>query len=136
MNETLTIGKLANISEVNVETVRFYERKGLLKKPTSKVGSFRVYPQDYISKIKFIKRAQELGFTLKEIKELLVLDQNTRATCANVSQRAESKITEVQEKIASLKKMEEALKKIVKACDAGPDAKACCRVSDCFESKC
>lgn len=134
--ESLTIGKLANSSEVNVETIRFYERKGLLKIPSQKRGAFRVYPEDYISKIRFIKKAQDLGFTLKEIKELLILDQNTRATCSSVSEKAQKKMNEVQEKIDALKQMEKALKKIVKACDQSPEAKACCRVSDCFETQC
>lgn len=136
MNDSLTIGKLAKVSDVNVETVRYYERKGLLKIPSNKKGAFRVYPEDYIAKINFIKKAQDLGFTLSEIKELLTLDQNIRSTCSVVSKKAESKMVEVRKKIASLKKMESSLKKLIKACDVGPDAKACCKVSDCFESKC
>lgn len=136
MNGSLTIGKLADASKVNVETIRFYEKKGLLKRPTSKKGAFRVYPSDYITRIGFIKKAQELGFTLVEIKDLLQLDQNSTATCAHVSKKASSKLNEVQEKIKSLKSMEKSLKNIIKACGVGPKMKACCRVSDCFESKC
>ncbi|WP_273869973.1 heavy metal-responsive transcriptional regulator [Halobacteriovorax sp. GB3] len=136
MTQPLTIGKLADASNVNVETIRFYERKGLLKRPTTKAGAFRVYPNQYISKISFIKKAQELGFTLAEIKDLLLLDQNTSATCAHVSKKANKKLLEVKEKIESLKKMKKSLEKIIHACDAGPDIKACCRVSDCFDSKC
>ena len=136
MNESLTIGKLAQSAGVNLETVRFYERKGLLKRPTSKRGAFRVYPFEYVSKIQFIKKAQEIGFTLNEIKELLVLDQNKKATCSDVASIARLKVSEVKEKINSLKLMEKSLNKIIKACEIGPNEKACCRVSDCFDSKC
>ncbi|MDA8792196.1 MerR family DNA-binding protein [Bacteriovoracaceae bacterium] len=136
MNESLTIGKLADASQVNVETIRFYEKKGLLKKPTSKRGAFRVYPLDYITRIGFIKKAQILGFTLIEIKDLLLLDQNSTATCSHVSKKASLKLNEVQEKIDSLKRMEKSLENIIKACDVSPEMKACCRVSDCFESNC
>ena len=136
MNESLTIGKLADAALVNVETIRFYERIGLLRRPTQKKGAFRVYPAQYISVIVFIKKAQELGFTLKEIAELLKLDSNTRATCAHISKKAQGKLEQVQEKIQSLKVIEKALKKIVTACEIGPEEKACCRVSDCFEGKC
>ncbi len=136
MNDLLTIGKLAKRAHVNVETIRFYEKKSLLKKPNTKVGAFRVYPDEYISKILFIKKAQDLGFTLNEIKDLLILDQNKRSTCENVAQKARIKVEEVQEKIKSLKKMEKSLKKIITACEDGPEAKACCKVSDCFDRKC
>lgn len=136
MNESLTIGKLAKASYVNVETIRFYEKQGLLKQPNSKKGAFRVYPEGYISKIGFIKRAQKLGFTLTEIKDLFRLDQNTRATCGSVSRIAETKVNQIREKIKSLKVMEKSLLNVIAACEAGPEQKACCRVSDCFDSKC
>lgn len=136
MNESFTIGTLAKIAKVNVETIRFYEKKGLLKRPTSKKGSFRVYSKDYVVKMNFIKQAQALGFTLKEIKEFLFLDESKTATCHTVSERANEKLLEVREKIKALRKMEKSLLKIVASCDLGPDAKACCKVSDCFGSKC
>ena len=136
MDESLTIGKLAKASNVNVETIRFYEKKGLLKKPLTKKGAFRIYPEVYVSRLEFIKRVQELGFTLSEIKELLLLDENTKSTCSHVSKKATFKLEEVKEKIRSLKRMEKSLKRIIEACDQGPEIKACCRVSDCFDSKC
>lgn len=133
---SLTIGKLAGAAEVGVETIRFYERKGLLKKPTTRLGAFRVYSEDNISKIKFIKKAQDLGFTLKEIKELMALDQNSKSTCSNVANKAETKLNEVQDKIKDLRQIETALVKLLDACLQSPEAKACCKVSDCFENKC
>ncbi len=134
--ESLTIGKLAGEADVGIETIRFYERKGLIKKPTTKQGAFRVYAIDNVSKIRFIKKAQDLGFTLKEIKDLMTLDQNTKATCSDVAKKTEVKLQEVNEKIKNLKKIEMALTKLLSACKTSKEAKACCKVSDCFENKC
>lgn len=134
--EKLTIGKLAEKAQVGVETIRFYEREGLIKKPLTKVGSFRIYADDNIAKIRFIKRGQELGFTLKEVKELMALDQNTKATCDDVASKAQNKLKEVKTKIDDLKRIEAALTKLIKACTVAPTAMACCKVSDCLENKC
>ena len=94
MKEEYTIGKLAKESGVTVETVRFYEQKGLIKQPSSKSG-YRKYPYDDIIKIKFIKSTQELGFTLNEAKELLELRVKSNAKCGQVKIKAESKLKEV-----------------------------------------
>ena len=91
MKEEYTIGKLAKESGVTVETVRFYEQKGLIKQPSSKTG-YRKYPYDDVVKIKFIKRTQELGFTLNEAKELLELRVKSNAKCGQVKIKAESKL--------------------------------------------
>ncbi len=134
--EKLTIGKLAEAAQVGVETIRFYEKKGLIKKPTSRIGAYRIYPVESVQKIHFIKRGQELGFTLSEIKELMLLDQNTRATCEDVAERAQKKLTEVHKKLQDLKRMEDALAKLIHACHTSPTAKACCKVSDCLSNNC
>lgn len=133
MNVEFTIGRLAKEAGVGVETVRFYERKGLIQRPRQTPGkAFRVYSEDDPVRIRFIKRAQDLGFTLKEIKELLVLNASPRATCAEVKKRAETKLNEVEMKIADLKKMKLSLKRLSKACDESKEAVACCQVMDCF----
>lgn len=136
MENSLTIGKLAKLANVNVETIRFYENKGILTRPTKKKGQFRVYSENYISKLNFIKKTKELGFTLKEIKDLLVLDQDENSTCKNVGDKALNKLEEIQDKINSLKLIEKRLKKIIKTCDNELDQRACCKVSDCLDSKC
>jgi DNA-binding transcriptional MerR regulator len=128
-----TIGKLAKESGVGVETVRFYERKGLVKRPQAKDG-FRKYTDDDALKIRFIKQAQGLGFTLKEIKELIELNTNSGATCSAVKSKADAKIKDVADKIQSLQKMKSSLQRLAKACDVGKKALACCKVMDCFES--
>ncbi len=129
----LTIGKLAKISGVGVETVRFYERKGLIKRPAKQEGSFRHYPEVEAKKIRFIKKAQELGFTLKEIKELLQLQIREQATCGNITQRAEVKLSEVEAKIKDLKNMRRSLIKLVDSCGDKKISLKQCRVLDCFE---
>ncbi|AHI06547.1 DNA-binding transcriptional activator of copper-responsive regulon genes [Bdellovibrio bacteriovorus W] len=130
-----TIGKLAAEASVGVETIRFYERKGLIKKPSTKSG-FRKYPEEDIQRIRFIKRAQELGFTLKEVQELLQLNTNPKATCGDIQALTELKLKEVEAKINDLKKMKASLKKLDSACSNSKEAVACCRITDCFEGKC
>lgn len=112
----LTSGALAESAGVNVETLRFYERKGLLPKPPRRASGYREYPSENVQRIRFIKRAQELGFSLVEIKDLLALRVRPGATPAEVKDRAEEKLADIRRKIASLKVMEEALKKLNETC--------------------
>jgi MerR family transcriptional regulator, mercuric resistance operon regulatory protein len=129
----LTIGKLARASGVGVETVRFYERRGLIKQPAARKG-YRTYSEDDARRIRFIKRAQELGFTLKEIKGLFDLHPDARlVSCAAVKRHADGKIKEVEGKLRDLQKMKRALTALSAACGDGRNAVAQCRISDCFE---
>lgn len=133
----MTIGKIAKQAGVGVETVRFYERKGLIKQPKKNTSKgFRSYSEDEALKIRFIKRAQELGFTLKEVKEILDLNANPKATCEDVRILAEEKLNEIEQKIIDLKKMKFSVKRLEKACSDSRQAVACCRLSDCFDGKC
>jgi len=134
MNEKLTIGKLAQASDIGVETVRFYERKGLIKQP-EKQGAFRYYSQDLIDRIKFIKRAQELGFTLKEVKELLELKIKNQSKCSDVLKKTESKILEIDEKISDLKKMKKSLKNLAQCCTSDDLPLSDCPILECFVEK-
>ena len=131
MKERFTIGKLANASDVNVETIRFYERKGILEQP-NKEGSFRYYPESYILKIRFIKRSQELGFTLKEAKELLGLRIKNHAKCSDVLSKTEKKINEIDKKIADLKKMKASLKNLANCCVDETQPLSECPILECF----
>lgn len=128
----LTIGKLARAAGVGVETVRFYERRGLIKRPTVKEG-FRKYSEEDAKRIRFIKRAQDLGFTLKEIKGLLELNSNPRSTCLDVRKQTDAKIKEVEEKIQDLKKMKKSLETLSKACGESKKAMIHCEILNCFE---
>src|SRR5690606_3024768 len=112
----LTIGKLANAAGVGVETLRFYEREGLLPKPPRKRSGYRQYPPDAVARVRFIRRAKELGFTLKEIQELLELRIDPDKSCADVRALARAKIVDVEEKMADLVRIKAALENLARAC--------------------
>lgn len=114
----LTIGKVARLADVGVETVRFYEREGLIAQPLRRPSGYRQYPEDTVKRLRFIRRAKGLGFTLKEIKELLELrvDVASTATCNQVRNLAEEKIADVRDKIRTLQRMEATLTQLVSNC--------------------
>jgi len=119
--ENFKTGELAKRAGVNVETLRFYERKGLLPKPPRRLSGYREYPPESVRLIRFIKRAKDLGFSLVEIRELLALRVRPGTTCAEVRERAEHKLEDVRQKIADLKAIERALKKLTATCSGrGP----------------
>jgi MerR family mercuric resistance operon transcriptional regulator len=129
--EKLTIGKLAEMAGVGVETVRFYQRKELLREPKAN-GTIRTYNNEDAQRIIFIKRAQDLGFTLSEVKELLDLNTKPRMTCGTVKVKTEAKIQEINAKIADLNRMKSSLEKLACACDAGQDQVKQYKVQECF----
>ncbi|MCH7638930.1 MAG: MerR family transcriptional regulator [Bacteroidetes bacterium] len=119
--KTMTRGKVALRTDVNVETVRYYEQRGLIPKPSRTASGYRQYTEDYVERIRFIKRAQELGFTLKEIKELLSLRVDPETDRDEVKQRAATKIVTIEEKISDLERMKHRLKLLVTSCSGrGP----------------
>lgn len=134
MIEKLTIGKLARASNVGVETIRFYERKGLIIQP-SKQGGFRYYNPELITRVNFIKRSQELGFTLKETKELLELTLKEQSKCSDVLAKTQSKIDEIDEKIKDLKRMKKSLKGLADCCESSDMPLSDCPVLECFLPK-
>ena len=120
----LTIGKVARLTEVGIETIRFYEREGLIADPPRKQSGYRQYGPETVSRLRFIHRARELGFSLKEIRELLFLRLDPGSTCDSILDRAEEKIREVEERIQTLQQMKKALKALAKACPGeGPVTK-------------
>jgi len=112
----LTIGFVARRAGVGVETVRFYERQGLIEEPERRMSGYREYDEEVVSRLGFIRRAKELGFTLKEIKELLSLRRNPATPAADVKRRAGAKIADIEAKIEMLQKMKKALEKLTLAC--------------------
>ena len=114
--QALTIGHLAKESGVNLETVRYYERRGLLPKPPRSASGYRLFPSDAARRLRFIRRARELGFSLKEIRELLSLRVSRRTTSADIRTRAEAKIVDIEAKIKSLESMKKTLRKLTKSC--------------------
>ena len=117
----LTTSQLAHKAGVNVETLRYYERRGLIPEPPRRDSGYRQYSQDDVARIQFIKRAKELGFTLQEVQELLDLRVDPDTPCIMVKRRAELKIIDIEAKLQSLKRIKKALNKLAAACSGrGP----------------
>ena len=114
--KSLTIGRVAQQAGVGVETVRFYERQGLLEEPPRRQSGYREYGGEAVPQLRFIKRAKRLGFTLKEIKELLSLWRHPSTPAADVKRRVEAKIADIDMKIKALQKMKKALAKLTTTC--------------------
>jgi len=116
--ETLRIGEVAGRAGVNVQTLRFYERRGLLPEPPRRTSGYREYAPESVRRVRFIKRAQELGFTLAEVEELLRLREDPRIPCREVRATAETKIAHIEEKMRRLRAMRAALAALVESCAA------------------
>ncbi len=114
--DTLSIGQVARKAGVGVETVRYYEREGLLEEPPRRASGYRQYSEQVVTRLHFIKRAQKLGFSLKEISELLLLRVDTQTSCEVVKQRTEAKIAEVEQKVVELQRMRQALLQVASLC--------------------
>ncbi|MBI3127680.1 MAG: heavy metal-responsive transcriptional regulator [Candidatus Tectomicrobia bacterium] len=121
----LTIGALARCAGVHVETVRYYERRGLIERPGERRGAFRVYPPEAVGRLSAIKRAQALGFSLEEIRGLLELRLRDRARCGDVLGRAERKVAEIDEKIRALQRVRRELRALADACRKDAPASLC-----------
>jgi len=121
----LTIGNLAKAVGVGVETVRFYEREKLIPKPPRTKSGYRQYPEDTLERVRFIRLAKELGFTLAEIRQLLALRVNPKGNCKAVKRRAQAKIVEMEEKINQLERIKSVLGKLAHACDKRIDTGSC-----------
>jgi MerR family copper efflux transcriptional regulator len=121
----LTIGEVAEQTNVHIETLRYYERRGLVARPPRSASNYRLYPEDAVRRVRFIKRAQELGFSLNDIKELLSLRAGPEAGCAEVRACAQAKMKDIDAKIGALMAMKYALSTLVAECSGnGP-------LSDC-----
>ncbi len=119
----MTIGRVAKLAGVNVETVRYYQRRGLLAEPDKPHMGYRRYPADIVKHIRFIKRAQALGFTLEEIAELIRLEE-ARA-CAETRALAAHKMQLIDRKLTGLAAMRKTLARLVQQCDRKQPAKGC-----------
>jgi MerR family mercuric resistance operon transcriptional regulator len=114
--EKLTTGQLAKQAKVNLETIRYYERRGLILEPPRNKSGHRRYTLDALKRTEFIKRTQSLGFSLNEISDILSLRVGAGTTCTDVKTRVEAKIKDVQEKIVDLKEIEQALIRLADKC--------------------
>ncbi len=116
VNGLLTIGKLARSCGVHVETVRYYQRRGLLSEPPRPPGGIRYYSQDTVDRLHFIRRTQEIGFTLKEIRELLEIGGHA---CEETRRRAERKMQDIERRMSGLRTMQKILRGLVRQCALG-----------------
>ena len=123
--KSLRIGDVAKRAGVNLETVRFYERKGLLPRPPRGRSGYRAFSEDAVRRVRMIKRTQALGFSLKEISELLAIGVDPDGTCADVRQRTMAKLAAIDVKIAELRRMKKALATMAAKCPGSGPSSAC-----------
>lgn len=132
-DKTLTIKKIAQKADVGIETIRFYERKSLLNKPHRTASGYRIFSEQDIKRVRFIKKAQELGFSLAEIKELLSLKNNALTARHDVYQKSLQKIQLITEKIENLQKIKNSLEHLVGCCK-GEGRIEECPIIEAFEA--
>jgi len=123
--KSLTIGRVAKQADVHIETIRYYERRGLLLDPPRTESGYRLYDTESVTRLRFIKEAQALGFTLEEIQGLLALRVDSENSCADVRRRAERKVVDIEAKISSLQAMHDALQEMIAACARGGPSGEC-----------
>ena len=121
----LKIGQLAKAADVTIDTIRYYERRGLLPEPPRGESGYREYTQDFVSRLRFIRKAQALGFSLTEIRELLALQIDSVETCDQVRYRAEEKVQNIEAKIQTLQRMHTVLSDLIRTCDQRESSGIC-----------
>ena len=117
MKVCLKIGEVAKAASINIQTIRYYEKLGLIKPSSRRTSGYREYTDQAVTQLTFIKKAQELGFTLGDISELLKLRVSSTARCGDVKTKTEIKLADIKRKISSLQKMKRALEDLVHCCE-------------------
>jgi Hg(II)-responsive transcriptional regulator len=125
MAPAMRIGEVARLADVNVQTLRYYERRGLLPSPARRPSGYREYSPDTVRVVRFIKRAQELGFSLHDVGELLELRRNPARNRLAARAVAERKVEDIAARIRRLTAMQQALKQLVKACECSDRSHEC-----------
>ena len=127
----MRIGEVAEKAGVGVETIRFYERKGLIEKPRKPAdGGYRSYSSETVSCVRVIREAQCLGFSLNEVEELLMLRADPETNCVDVRERAQAKLNEVNDKIVRLSEIQSVLENLIQKCGGEGPASSCCPILD------
>ena len=121
----MTIGQLAKAVHLNTQTIRYYERIGLIDKPGTNEAGYRIYPEKAADVLRFIKHAKDIGFSLKQISEIFSLDNNKYNTCSNVKKLAEEKVYEIDKKLNSLNLMRKELLNLISLCEEQTDNQRC-----------
>lgn len=127
-----TIGQLANEAEINVETIRYYERRGLIDRPDKPRVGYRQYGAEILEKLRFIKRAKTLGFKLDEVRNLLILSDGH---CADVQSLAQQKLSHIKTKLKDLHRLEDSLEDLVKQCSNSIDKAHCPIIENLLSDK-
>lgn len=122
---TFKMGELAERSGVGIETVRYYERIGLMPEPPRRESGYREYSPEAVVRLRFIRRAKELGFTLRQIEQLLSIALDGDVNCHEVREHAQTKLHEVDRKIADLRRIRDSLARLVDACNGGGSENVC-----------
>jgi MerR family mercuric resistance operon transcriptional regulator len=130
----LTTGQVAKRAAVNLQTIRYYQQRGLLPDPPRSASGYRCFTDDAVRRVRFVKRGQELGFSLEELKELLELRVQPGASCAQVRQRAEAKVVNIDERIRVLRAMRKALKRLADSC-TGRGPVSVCPILESLDAK-
>lgn len=125
MLEVLNRGQLAEAAQVNIETLRYYERRGLIPAPPRSPANYRRYPSQAIGRVRFVKHAQDLGFSLDEIKELLSLRATRGAKSGEIKRRATKKVDEINDRIRALEQIRGALQHLVSQCSGDGPVEEC-----------
>lgn len=133
MTQHLSIGDLAKATETKIETIRYYERIGLLPEPARTSGNYRSYETAHFLRLGFIRRARELGFSIEQVRELLSMSDQKDRSCAQVDAIAREHLAEVDEKISSLKSLRRELDAIIRQCHSGTIKE--CRIIDALGAK-
>ncbi|MGE4233107.1 MAG: heavy metal-responsive transcriptional regulator [Bacteriovoracia bacterium] len=132
--ESLTIGAVAKMAEVNIQTLRYYERIQLLKPIHRRESGYRIYNHEAVRVVRFVKHAQELGFSLGEIKNLLSLKAKKPSNCDRVREKAQNQLSKVKEKIGQLRRIETTLVDLIQRCHAKHISEGC-PILECLDDK-
>ena len=130
MREHLTIGKLASATGVGIEVIRYYERAGLIAPAARTEGNYRSYTESDIVRLRFVRRTRDLGFSIKQVRALLSISNQSERDCGNVNEIASNHLAEVDRKIADLNMLRRELAEAVASCDGG--TMAACRILEAF----
>jgi len=128
-----TIGQVATKAQVSTDSIRFYEKKGLISEPPRGANGYRQYPESTIARLMFIKRAKSMGFSLKEIRELLDIQRETSNTCKDAREQVAAKLIQVDEKLIELQRMKGALKFFLNTCDSKDSGSGQCPILEALE---
>lgn len=132
--QSLSIGEVAKAAEVGIETIRFYEREGLIAEPPRRQSGYRQYPPDTVRRLRFIRRAKDLGFTLKEIQELLDLRVDPGTSCGDVRKMAKAKVADIELKMLDLARIQAALTELARTC-RGKGPTSVCPILDALDKQ-